>query len=170
MYLKIGTITKQVGLKGEVRIYSTTSFREERYRIGNFVYLFNDVKYDKLEVKTYRMLDKMFDVVSFVGYENIDLTKDLIGKELFAIKTEIELNNDEFFYDDLAGCSIYDEKNELIGKSLSIEEFPAQLTLKCLSKNNKEFYVPFIKEFILNVDLKTKSIKIKVIEGLLWNL
>jgi len=169
MYLKLGTITKQVGLKGEVRVYSTTSFASKRYKKGNKVYVeISPENYKELTINSYRKLNGDFDVISFVEYESIDATDELLKKNIFALKENLKLNKGEFFFVDLIDCILLDSKtNQPIGKVTSVEEFPAQLTLKCIDGNNKVFTIPFIKQFIDDVDIENKTIVVEVIEGLL---
>jgi 16S rRNA processing protein RimM len=167
MYLKIGTITKQVGLKGEVRVYSTTYFATKRYQKGNTIFLKVGDEYQKLTIRTYRKLDRNFDVISFEEYPNSDVTIDLLKKDLFALKDDSILNKNEYYYSDLENCKIFSTENIEIGSVKSVEEMPAQLTLRCIAKNGKEFFVPFIPAFIKAIDIKNKKITIEVIEGLL---
>jgi len=167
MYLKIGTITKQIGLKGEVKVYSTTFFAEKRYKKGNVVYIKIGEEYKALTIRTYRKLDRSFDVISFEEYPNIDSTFDLIKNDLYATKDEKILKKNEYFYSDLVSCKIFSTEGNELGVVKSVEEFPAQITLKCLSLDKKEFYVPFISQFIKDVDIIEKKIIIELIEGLL---
>ena len=167
MYLKIGTITKQVGLRGEVRVYSTTCFANKRYKKGNIVFIKTEDQYQKLTINTYRKLDRNFDVISFDEYPNSNVTIDLLRKDLFALKDNSILSENEYYYSDLENCRIFSTNNEEIGIVKSIEEMPAQLTLKCLNKNGKEFFVPFIPAFIKSININDKRIIIEVIEGLL---
>ena len=41
-YFKIGEVINTHGLKGELKIYSTSDFDDERYQIGNTVYLYQN--------------------------------------------------------------------------------------------------------------------------------
>ena len=169
MYLKLGTIVKQVGLKGELRIYSTTSFAKERFKKGNKAFILINGEYKEFTVNTFRVLNSDFIVVSFVELPNLDATKDFLKCEIFALKDQSILSKNQYFYVDLIGCKLLSQNNEDIGKVIGIEEFPAQTTLECICKD-KKYYVPFIDQFILNVDVVNKIIVVNVIEGLLWNL
>ena len=66
-------------------------------------------------------------------------------------------------------CPTYyqDEKKNILGIVKNVEEFPAQITLRVSRKNGKDFFVPFIKQFIKNVDIRNKQIEIVVLEGML---
>ena len=72
-----------------------------------------------------------------------------------------------YYFSDLEKCEVFDEDNNLLGKVIKVEEFPAQITLRVKSKSGKVFFVPFIEQFIIDVNIIDKSIKIKVIEGML---
>ncbi|MCG3056665.1 ribosome maturation factor RimM, partial [Escherichia coli] len=41
-WFKVGKIVNTHGIKGEVRIISTTDFADERYEVGNKLYLFQE--------------------------------------------------------------------------------------------------------------------------------
>ena len=53
--------------------------------------------------------------------------------------------------------------HEILGKVSKVEEFPAQITLRVQRKGKPDFFVPFIKQFIINVDIENKEIIINVI-------
>ena len=38
-YLTVGTIVKTVGLKGEVKVYPSTSFRDSRFKKGSHLFI-----------------------------------------------------------------------------------------------------------------------------------
>ena len=169
MYLKLGKIVKQVGLKGEVKIYSTTSFPKERFKKGNKVFILINNEYKELTVNTFRVLNSDFVVVSFVEFPNLESTNNILKCEIFAEKNQNILTNNQYFYVDLIGCKLVSQDKENIGEVIGIEEFPAQVTLECIN-NGKKYFIPFVSQFILDVDIPNKIIMINVIEGLLWNL
>ena len=41
-YYKVGKIVNTHGIRGEVRVISTTDFTEERYQVGEQLFLFRD--------------------------------------------------------------------------------------------------------------------------------
>ena len=78
-FLTVGYITSTRGLKGVLRVKSTSYFAKERYKKGNLVYLFNEKDNTRISViaNTYST-DNKFDYVSF---------KDLEDDFEFKIKT-----------------------------------------------------------------------------------
>lgn len=168
-YVNLGTISGSFGLDGTLKVISSTMFQEERYQKGNKIFLYNPHTEERTEltVESFRISGKL----DFVKVEEISVKEEaekLKGYQLHAIKDEIELYEDEFFYSDLENLDVYDEENNLLGKVKKVEEFPAQITLRVGRKNKPDFFVPFIDQFIVNVDIKANKIVIKVIGGMLW--
>lgn len=166
MLVKLGTITKQIGLKGELKIYSTTDFAKTRYKKGNKVLIPFDNEYKEFIIHSYRKIDNNFDAITLENYLDINLTNDFLKKDIFADKDELKLKKNEFFYCDLEGCEVYFDNNK-VGEVIKVEEFPAQITLNCKSIDDKEFFIPFIDVFINNVDIINKIIDVNLIEGML---
>lgn len=167
-YLNLGNIVDSFGIDGTVKIYSTTSFGEKRYKTGSKVFLYNPQtkEYKELEVVKYRH-SGFFDFVKFVELNTPEEVKELKGFSIQVIKDNKDLKKDEYFFSDLKGCKVVDENNNELGTVKVVEEFPAQVTLRVGRKNKQDFFVPFIKEFIKEVNIDEKIIIIHVIEGLL---
>lgn len=171
-FLKVGTILKPVGLNGDVKVFSTTNFKEIRYKKGNTLYLFVDNNYVPIKVSYYRQKDSTTDILHFENINSIDEVEKLYKIDLFCIKDRSILKNDEYFYSDLINLEVYDlNQNKIVGKVYSVEEFPAQITLKVKKNEVLEgfFYIPFIDVFVKNVDLEKKYIQVKLIEGMYEN-
>ena len=167
-YLNLGNIADSFGVDGTIKIYSTTSFGDKRYKSGSIVLLVNPQNQvvKELTVEKYRH-SGFFDFVMFAEYNNPEEVKVLKGYHIQVIKDNKDLDKDHYFYSDLRGCKIIDEKNNVLGIVKEVEEFPAQVTLRVSRDKGQDFFVPFIKEFIKNVNIDGKTIEIKVIEGLL---
>ena len=170
-YLSLGKITGSFGLDGTLKVYSTTNMGEKRYKVGSSVFLYNEEtkEYEEYKVLSYRH-SGLFD---FVKLEGIDNPEDAISKkgcEICVIKNRDDLEKNTYFYSDLRGCDVCDKSLNKLGIVKEIEEFPAQLTLRVSRSGKPDFFVPFIEEFIVEVDIDNKRIIINVIEGLLWSL
>jgi 16S rRNA processing protein RimM len=167
-YIEIGKIVNTHGLKGELKIESWSSFDDERYEKGNTVYLNIDNKYVPFIVASYRK-HKGYPLVTFKGYEDINLVEKYKTKIVYIDKDERgELEEDEFYTDELIGLDVFDDENKNIGKVISVEfTNGAQDNLRVCTKDNKEFLVPYVDEFILDVNLDEGYIQIHVMDGLL---
>lgn len=168
-YLSLGKIIDSFGIDGTIKIYSTTQFGEKRYKAGSKVFLFNPQGKTRAEytVISYRH-SGFFDFVKLEGINNPETVKEMKGYEVHVIKDNKDLDKDSYFYSDLRGCKVIDESKKVLGNVKEVEEFPAQVTLRVKRDNKPDFFVPFIKEFIKEVDIDEKTITIHVLEGMLW--
>ena len=167
-YLLVAKIFKTVGLKGVVKVSSNTFFQKERFSKGSILYAKKEKEYMPLKIaKSYT--DNRFYFLTFEKFETLESAQSLIGLDLFAEKNYKLLKEGEFYFSDLEKMEVFDEQNNLLGKVKKVEEFPAQITLRITSKSGKDFFVPFLEEFIKHVDLKNKKITVKLIEGMYEN-
>ena len=167
-YLLVCKVLKPVGLKGDLKVYTYTTFKDIRYKKGSKLFYKNGEDYIELTVKSFYSKGGNLDVISFKDLDEIDKVNFLLGKEIYALKDDSLLNENEFYYSDLTGLKVIDEENNELGKVTSIEEFPAQITLKIQKYSAKShFFVPFNDFFVKEVNIKDGFIKIHLIDGLL---
>ena len=167
-YLSLGKIIDSFGLDGTLKVYSTTDNQKLRYKKGNKLFLYNEQSDERIPVTviTYRS-SGILDYVKFEEITNPEKGKEYKGFEIHTIKDRNELKVGYYFYSDLLDCLVVDQNKNVLGKVIKIEEFPAQLTLRVKQENGKDFFVPFVKQFIQSVDIDKKEIHINVIEGML---
>jgi 16S rRNA processing protein RimM len=157
----IGKLVNTHGLRGEVKIMSESDFKDERFKKGSKLFL------GELEVtvKSHRT-HKNFDLVVFEEFNNINLVEKYKGTEIFVDKSLLsELEEDEFYYHELEGLEAFDG-DELIGTIVEVRDMPSS-TMLIVKMKTKRVYIPFVDEFIGEVDLEAGTIQINVIEGLL---
>jgi 16S rRNA processing protein RimM len=66
----------------------------------------------------------------------------------------------------VVGYSVIDEYKGDIGKIATVLEFPHQQIFSIM-KNRTEILIPIIDEFIVEVDKKNKTIRVKAPDGLI---
>jgi 16S rRNA processing protein RimM len=160
---QIGKITNTHGIKGEVKIYNLSDF--DRFLVGHEIYTLNKDQKKVFEIEQVRVHKGMY-IVKFKGYDNIN---DVLPyKGLFVYSDEEiddQLEDDDYHYEDVIGKNVILEDQTLIGKATSLIEVPQGHLLEVEKMDGKKVLIPFIKEFIGDID--EKSIIIKPIEGLL---
>ena len=159
-YLFIGDIVNTHGIKGEVRIISDFKFKEEVFKVGNYLYV-GPYK-DKLEITSYRV-HKNYDMVTFKGINDINEVLKYKGKKVYIIKEEYKF--DGFLDEDIIGLDAY-VKDKKIGVVTDILKSHAHPILD-IENDGIHSFVPFIDEFVLNVDLESKRIDLEVLEGMI---
>ena len=167
-FVSLGVIKDSFGLDGTMKIFSTTSNQKQRYKTGSRVFLYNPQTNERTELNVIKFRQNgPFDFLKVNELNTPEEIKLIKGYEIHAIKDEISLEKGMYFYSDLKGCEVVDINNNILGTVKEVEEYPAQLTLRVGRKGNKDFFVPFVKQFIKSVDIKNKRILIEIIEGLL---
>lgn len=166
-YVKIGTILGTHGLDGKLKIFSTTYFASLRYKTGNLVYVKIDENFLALTVSSYNSNGKI-DVIGLEEIKDEATAKQYIKKDLFCEKDESLQEKGLYYFSDLIGCEVKDDSNDqVLGKVVKVEEFPAQITLRVRKNDGKDFFIPFVKDFIVSINIKTKTILVRIIEGML---
>ena len=167
-YLLLGYITDAFSLDGTLKVLSKTDFADKRYQEGKEIYLYkaNTKQRTTAIVESYRSSGQ-FDFVKVQGINSKEEALEYKGYEIHALKDYDSMEKDTYYYVDLVGCKVIDEKGQELGTVSQIEEFPAQLTLRVKRKGKEDFFVPFIKAFIRRVDINKKEIEINVIGGML---
>ena len=161
-YIYIGKIVNTHGIKGEIRILSKFKFKDKVFKKDMNIYI-GDNK-DKEIISTYRV-HKNFDMITMDGYNNINQILKYKGCNVYINEEDLTLNKDEYLDNELENMDVIaDEK--IIGKVVRIERYPTN-NLIVVNNGVKDFLIPFVRDIILNVDLKKKQVIIKNIKGLL---
>ena len=165
-YLEVGKILAPHAIKGEVKVSITTSKPDERFKKGSKLFVQFGKDFKEIIIDTYRV-HKGMALISFNKITNINDVLDYVGKTIYVKKDEVDnLGSDEFYFDDLIGLMAYD-KDTLIGEVVDVMDVP-QGAILVIKTDKKEVLVPFVSEFIVDVDINNGKILINPIEGLLW--
>lgn len=163
----IGKIINTHGIKGEVKVKQITDF-EERFSIGATVFLItHDDQQLELMIDGCRTQQDLL-LIHFTGYDTIDAVQDFKGTLLKIKSAQLtELNEHEFYYYEIIGCTVYTMDEEEIGKVDSIFSPGANDVWVVKGSNQKEILIPYIEDVVKEVDIENKRIVIEPIEGLL---
>lgn len=167
-YLTLGTVIDTFSLDGTLKLISKTDNGKLRYQKGNKLFLVNPKTKEQKEmtVVNYRTSGQ-FDFVKFEEILTKEEAYEFKGWEIHVLKDRNDLDEGYYFYSDLRTCKVFDQNGNEIGFVKEVEEFPAQITLRVGRKGKEDFFVPFLKDFIISVDIENKKICINVIEGML---
>ena len=159
--LKIGKIVGTHALKGELKIRSFSDFNDQRFVVGHKLYL-NEIV-DPFIIKTVRVHKGNY-LISFEGLQDINLVEKYVGYNVYGLKEDVELDDDEYFYDDLIGCQIINNDQE-IGKVESVY-FNGAHDVLTVQTANKKIAIPYVDAFIENEDIENKKIFVHLIKGM----
>lgn len=170
-YYLVGKIVNTQALRGEVRVMATTDFPEERFKIGATLAIFNgDKLVEMVEVDGHR-LHKNFNLLHFKGKDNINDVEKFKGFDLKVAGTEREadeLDENEFYYDDIIGLEVYTTDEIYLGKVREITSLPSNDVWAIQRPyKGKDILIPYIEDIVLEIDLADNRVVIDPMDGLI---
>lgn len=168
-WFNVGKIVNTHGIKGEVRVISRTDFPNERYQPGNQLYLFMSENLEPilLKIRSHR-IHKSFDLLTFEGYENVNEVEKMKGGILKVTESALgKLDENEFYFHEIIGCTVYTTEGEELGKIREILTPGANDVWVIKGKGGKDILIPYIEDVVIKVDIEQKSVIIEPMEGLL---
>ncbi len=159
---KLGQIVNAVGLKGENRVYPYTDYKE-RFEELKQLYIEDEI----YEIEKVRYMGEMA-VIKFVGISDRNAAEALKGKYLYIDRENArKLDEDEYFVADLIGIKVQDEDGKQVGTLSDVIQNTAQDVYEIELADGKKFMIPAVGEFILNVDMDSRIMVVKLIEGMI---
>ncbi|MDO6847383.1 ribosome maturation factor RimM [Priestia megaterium] len=167
-WFKVGKIVNTHGVKGEVRIVSTTDFADERYEKGNKLYIFKEKQSEPVEVTVAsHRRHKNFDLLTFEGYHNVNDVEQYKNSEVKIPEEQLtDLEDGEFYFHEIIGCTVTTEDGVEVGTVKEILT-PGANDVWVVKKGGKEVLIPYIDDVVQSIDIEEKEIVITVMEGLL---
>lgn len=164
-YFELGTLSKPHGIKGALHVYLDVDDPFEYEGLKSvFVQIGNElVPYfvDDLQVKT------NLNLISLEGIDSIDAAKDLVGCKLFLPLSFLpKLKEDQFYYHEVVGYRVVDQKFGELGEVKEIYSTGAQDVI-VMNYKFKEVLIPLTDEIIPKVDKKNKIVQSCLPDGLL---
>ncbi|WP_214849741.1 ribosome maturation factor RimM [Exiguobacterium sp. s193] len=165
-WLEVAKIANTHGLKGELKLLASTDFPEERFKVGNDVFLETEGTYVPLTVSSYRK-HKQFVMVTFKGMHHINDVEKYKGLKLF-VQPEVlqELAENEYYYHEIIGCDVYDGETK-IGVISEILETGANDVWTIKRPGKKDVLIPYIEQVVASIDVQEKRIQITPLPGLI---
>ncbi|MEH7460935.1 ribosome maturation factor RimM [Bacillus thuringiensis] len=168
-WFNVGKIVNTHGVRGEVRVVSRTDFPEERYKVGNTLYIWQEKVTEPLAVKiTSHRSHKSFDLLTFEGYNNVNEVEGWKGSLLKVPEDQLgELAEGEYYYHEIIGCTVVTEDGETIGTIKEVLSPGANDVWVIKQPKGQDILIPYIEEVVLQVNINEQLVTIHVMEGLL---
>lgn len=164
--LQVGVISSTHGVRGEVKVFPTTDDMT-RFKKLKEVILVTE-KTEKLLKITSVKFFKQFAILKFDGIDTLNDVEVYKGASLFVDrKNAVKLEKDEYFIADLIDLLVVDENENEIGTLIDVMKTGANDVYIVKNEEGKELLFPAIKECILDIDFKKKTMTVHVMDGLL---
>lgn len=163
---QLGYVIKPHGLNGELQILLDVDAPEEYGNLES-VFVLNGQQLVPFFIESIAIRgDKA--IVALEEVEDVDAAKALKGAQLYLPLALLpELAEDEFYYHELAGFSLENDKAEPIGAILAVVEAGTQDLLQITHLSGKEVLIPLTDPLIVRVDKEEKKLVMKIPDGLL---
>jgi 16S rRNA processing protein RimM len=103
-------------------------------------------------------------LVTFEGIDDATAAEALAGATLQLDRAEVSLASDEYFDEDLVGCTLVDEADTALGEVVAVEHHPAQ---DVLVVGARRALVPLVRAFVRGIDVPARRIVVALPPGLL---
>lgn len=150
----VGKIVGAFGIKGQLKVEMLTNF-PARFDKGSILYL--DGKPIKIEKSQFH---KGRPLIKLAGIDTLSHAETLQWKILEADGVP-EMGDGEYLIEDLIGLKVVTVEGEEIGVVDDIEEYPAHDVVLV-----GEIRIPLIDHFIMDIDLDTEIMTVKLIYGM----
>ncbi len=164
MKVTVAFIGKPQGLKGEVSLDLRTDIPEERLSPGSVLETI-PASAGPLTVATSRTSSGRW-YVSFSGIGDRNGAEDLRGVELIADAQDAD-EEDAWYVQELVGLRVERPNGEVLGTVTDLLNMPAQDLLEIRQKDGVKALIPFVEEFVPEVDVDGGRVVVTPPYGLL---
>ncbi len=156
--IPLGAFSGSYGVKGWVRIRPFNS-ADSLFSSRKWYAIRPDGSFSPIEVEDVKFYGKGL-IAKIKGYDTPEASATLKGavglmREDFPVPEE-----DEFYWTDLIGCNVVNEKGEEIGQVKGLIETGANDVLEILMPDGNPVLIPFVPTFIIHTDIAKKLITV----------
>lgn len=149
----IGKTVSTFGIKGELKVISDFEKCDKAYKIGNKI-LINNIEHVISGIRYH----KNYILLEIDDLKNINNILKYVGFNIYIKRMDLHLEENEFLYKDLISSDVIDNDGSNLGKIIEVEQ-GVNLLIKV--KGSKEFYIPYVDEYIIKFDLNNKKLYTK---------
>ena len=163
----LGYIAKLHGYKGEVSLFLDVTNPEDYASLDAFFIDIND-QLTPFFVESFKLKNKGFAAVKLEGVDSESDARLILRKSVYLpdqILPELEGTN---FYDhEVIGFHVNDERFGAVGVLKQVIDFKSNPLLQIEGPKGQEVLVPLLKDTVVSIDRKKKSMSIQSPEGLI---
>ena len=168
--IKIGKIVNAAALKGEVKIYHYSDYKE-RFEELESVIVCGDRRGNnerQYEIENVRYQKDMV-IAKLKGVDDRNAAESLKGFDVFITEEDLrELPEDTFYIRDLIRCEVIAGRDgKSLGQISDVLKTGAQDIYQVELAFGGQALIPAVAQFIEKVDIRQKTVVIKVIPGLI---
>lgn len=161
----LGKIAKKFSFKGEVLVYLDTD-EPELYENMESVFVELNKNLVPFFIENSSLHKNDFLRVKFEDVETEEDADAIMGCELYLPLSFLpKLEGNQFYYHEVIGFEVEDQRLGVVGKIVSINDTTAQPLFEVLN-GNVEMLIPMIDQFLIKIDRDNKKVTMNLPEGL----
>jgi 16S rRNA processing protein RimM len=163
----VARAVKTRGLRGEIVAELLTDFPERFEGLEHLIAVAPDGKRMALKLEAH-WFQRGRVVLKFAGYDSVEDAGALVGLEFTVPESErVELEEDEFYDWELAGCVVETVEGKALGRVREIMRTGGVEMLVVDNAEGGDYLIPLAEEICTEIDIERKLIRVDVPEGLL---
>lgn len=163
----VARAVKTRGLRGELVAELLTDFPERFEGLENLIAVAPDGSRTTLALEEHWFHGERI-VLKFAGYDSIEESTKLVGYEFAVPETErVELEEDEFYEWELAGCRVETVEGIHLGAVREVIRTGGVEVLLVEADAGREYLIPMAEEICVEIDVENKLVRVDPPEGLL---
>ena len=161
--IKIGKIVNAVALRGEVKVYNYSGYKERYEELDRIIV---DNKNYKIEKVRYQ---QQMVILKLAGVNDRNAAEAMKNKDVFITEDDLqELPEDTFYIRDLLGLPVFNaDTDEKIGTLKDVLQPSSQDIYVVKRPEGSDVLIPAVSEFLKEVNVEEGFIKVHLIEGML---
>ncbi len=161
----LGKIAKKFSFKGEVLIYLDTD-EPELYEDMESVFVEFNKNLVPFFIENSNLHKGDFLRVKFEDVDTEEDADEIMGCEIYLPLIMLpKLTGNKFYFHEVIGFEIEDQRLGVFGKIVSINDTSAQPLFEVIN-GNVEILVPMIDQFLIKIDRENKKVIMNLPEGL----
>jgi 16S rRNA processing protein RimM len=165
-YFRIGYIANTLGVKGELKVVLLTSI-PDRFETLQTCYI--DTGTGKLQVRVEKQRPYKTNSIALklTGYDDIDSVTGFKGKYLEVDRDNLAtLEEGHYYVFEIIGCSVINADGCVLGEVVDVLS-PGAHDLYVVMGKHGEILIPAVKEMVKDIDIREKTIRVSLPEGLI---
>jgi len=162
-----GKITKRHGLQGEVKMFAYGGCPETLSGVQKvYIEVPDQAEPRRLNLSRVK-IHKNTAILKLTGVDTPDVAEELRNLNVLVKRGDLQPpEQDEYYWSDLIGLQVCTSGGENIGEVRNLIDSGGHDIL-VIKSPKQEFLIPFVKRFVISVDLDNSIITVDPVEGLL---
>ncbi len=158
----IGVVRKPHGIKGGLKV-TLYSIDLELLQELEQLFVNTGSEWKQLTLRNSQGYDD-YAILSFNEIPDRTDAETYRGMEIYTLREDMpELDDDEFYIDDLIDCDVVDENHKNLGKVIEIIS-PGAHDVLLIQQGDQEMLIPLVDEWVVDIDLKDRRIQVNSAE------